>query len=94
MGKSAEEVANVLTARKSVVSYDVPVGSDEDGSLADLLADETEAGTEDLYMEDALRDCIRNLLATLPERERYVSKPLCLDGEGCASLAEIVLASA
>jgi RNA polymerase primary sigma factor len=92
VGKSTEEVVSALTARKTVVSYDVSVGSDDDGSLADLLADETEAGTEDLYMEDALRDCIRTLLATLPERERYVvERRYGLDGEGCASLAEIGL---
>jgi RNA polymerase primary sigma factor len=43
-------------------------------------------------MEDALRDCIRTLLATLPERERYVvERRYGLDGEGCASLAEIGL---
>lgn len=90
VGKSTEDVVSALTARKTVVSYDVPVGSDEDGSLSDLLADETEAGAEDLLMEDALKDSVRNLLATLPERERYVvERRYGLDGEGCASLAEI-----
>ena len=92
VGKTEEEVVSALTARKMVVSYDVPVGSDEDGSLADLIADETETDTEDLYMEDALKDCIRNLLDTLPKRERYVvERRYGLDGGGCASLAEIGL---
>ena len=90
VGKSTEEVIGALTARKTVVSYDVPVGSDEDGSLSDLLADETEAGAEDLLMQDALKDSVRDLLAVLPERERYVvERRYGLDGEGCASLAEI-----
>jgi RNA polymerase sigma factor (sigma-70 family) len=41
-------------------------------------------------MEDALKDCIHNLLATLPKRERYVvERRYGLDGAGCASLAEI-----
>src|SRR5215210_5348383 len=43
--KSEEEVVSALTARKTVVSYDVPVGSDEDVFLSDLFADEAEAGT-------------------------------------------------
>ena len=43
-------------------------------------------------MEGAVKDCIRNLLDTLPERERYVvERRFGLDGEGCASLAEIGL---
>jgi RNA polymerase primary sigma factor len=90
VGKSPEEIVGALTARKTVVSYDVSVGSDEDGSLSDLLADEKETGVEDLIMESALRDSIRGLLDTLPERERYVvERRYGLDSEGCASLAEI-----
>jgi RNA polymerase primary sigma factor len=90
VGKSPEEVVGALTARKVVVSYDVSVGSDEDGSLSDLLADEMEAGAEDLIMKSALKDSIRGLLRTLPERERYVvERRYGLDSERCASLAEI-----
>jgi RNA polymerase primary sigma factor len=90
VGKSPEEVVGALTARKVVVSYDVSVGADEDGSLSDLLADEMEAGAEDLIMESALKDSIRGLLETLPERERYViERRYGLDSESCASLAEI-----
>ena len=93
VGKSAEEVVSALTARKTVVSYDVPVGSDEDGSLADLLADETEAGTEELFIEGALREHIHELLETLPGRERYVLvRRYGLDGGRSASLAEIGIA--
>src|SRR5829696_1377248 len=39
VGKSAREVANYLAVRKTVVSYDVPVGAEEDSSLSNLLAD-------------------------------------------------------
>ncbi len=91
VGKSTREVVGALTARKSVVSYDVPVGSEEDGSLSDLLADETEeAGTEGLFMEGALKDSVRGLLATLPERERHVvERRYGLDGSRGATLEEI-----
>ena len=93
VGKSEEEVVSALTARKTVVSYDVPVGSDEDGSLADLIADETEVDTEELLMEGALREHIHELLETLPERERYVIvRRYGLDGGRSASLAEIAMA--
>jgi RNA polymerase primary sigma factor len=90
LNKSPGEVHGALTARKTVVSYDVPIGPGEDGSFSDLLADESASETEDLFMEDALKDSVRDLLETLPERERYVVKRRYgLDGDGCATLAEI-----
>jgi RNA polymerase primary sigma factor len=93
VGKSAEEVVSTLTVRKTIVSYDVPVCSEEDGALSELLADETEAGTEEAFMEDALKEHIRGLLETLSERERYIiERRYGLDGQGCASLAEIGVA--
>ena len=90
LGKSAQEVHGALTARKTVVSYDIPIGPGEDGSFSDLLADESASEAEDLFMEDALKDSVRGLLETLPERERYVvERRYGLDGDGCATLAEI-----
>jgi RNA polymerase primary sigma factor len=67
------------------------VGSEDDGSLSDLLTDEAEeADTEGLFMEDALKDSVHDLLAELPERERYVvERRYGLDGERCATLGEI-----
>src|SRR5919199_1368866 len=91
VGKSRQEVTDALTVRKAVVSYNVSVGSEEDGSLSDLLTDEAEeANTEGLFMEDALKDSVHDLLAELPERERYVvERRYGLDGERCATLGEI-----
>ena len=89
-GKSTRWIRNALTARKTVVSYDVPIGADDDGSLSDLLADEAETGTEDLFAEGALRGHVRGLLDTLPERERYlVERRYGLDGGDGATLEEI-----
>ncbi len=90
VGKSAREVANALAVRKTVVSYDVAVGAEEDSSLSDLLADETEADTEDLFLEDALKESVRGLLKILSERERrVVERRYGLDGGKCATLMEI-----
>jgi RNA polymerase primary sigma factor len=91
VGKSAREVTDVLTARKAVVSYDAPVGPEEDDSLSDLLgADAAEADMEELFAEEALKGSVRGLLAELPERERYVvERRYGLDGGRCATLAEI-----
>src|SRR5215210_844480 len=73
-GKSAQEVTAALSVRKEVVSYDMPVSSNEEGSLSELLADETEAGTEGMFMDHAFKDSVQGLLAKLPERQRYVVK--------------------
>jgi RNA polymerase primary sigma factor len=89
-GKSAQEVASVLTMRKAVISYDMPVDADEKISLSDLLIDETEAYTEGIFMGHALKDSIQGLLEELPERQRYVVKRRYgLDGGECASLKDI-----
>ena len=73
-----------------MVSYDVPVGAEDDGSLSDLLADETETEVEAVYMEDALKDVVQDLLDALPERERYlVERRYGLDGGKCATLEEV-----
>src|SRR5829696_306234 len=90
VGKSEQEVTSVLTTRKAVISYDIPVSSEEDGSLRELLADETETNTEELFMEDALKDSVHGLLETLTERERRVLvRRYGLDGGRCATLEEI-----
>jgi RNA polymerase primary sigma factor len=89
-GKSAQEITAALSVRKEVVSYDMPVGSNEEGSLSDLLADETEAYTEGTFMKHAFEDSVQGLLAKLPERQRYVVKRRYgLDGGRCLTLAEI-----
>ena len=89
-GKSAKWVTNALTARKTVVSYDVPIGADDDGTLSDLLADEVETGTEDVFAEGALQGHVRGLLEALPERERYlIERRYGLDGGDGATLEEI-----
>jgi RNA polymerase primary sigma factor len=91
VGKSPREVREILGARKSVVSYDAPVGAGEEGALSELLADEGESNAEELYMEDALKDSIHGLLAKLSERERRVVElRYGLDGGGrCATLGEV-----
>ena len=91
VGRSPREVSGALSARKTVVSYDVPVGAEEDGStLSELLADEEGADTEAVYMEDALKGVVHELLDALPERERYIiERRYGLDGGKGATLEEI-----
>ncbi len=90
VGRSAREIREILSARKSVVSYEVPVGAEEDGTLSELLADEADADAEQLFMEGTLKDSVHDLLAKLPARERYVlERRYGLDGSGCTTLGKI-----
>jgi RNA polymerase sigma factor (sigma-70 family) len=89
VGKSPEEIRGSLNFRKSVVSYDIPVGSGDEGTLSDLLPGEAEADAEELLGENALQDHVRDL-DILPERERYVvEQRYGLEGDGSATLEEI-----
>ena len=90
VGKSPEEIRGSLNIRKSVVSYDIPVGAGDEGTLSDLLPGEAEADAEELLVENALQDHVRDLLDILPERERYVvERRYGLEGDGSATLEEI-----
>jgi RNA polymerase primary sigma factor len=90
VGKSPEEIRGSLNFRKSVVSYDIPVGAGDEGTLSDLLPGEAEADAEELLVENALQDHVRDLLDILPERERYVvEQRYGLEGDGSATLEEI-----
>ena len=90
VGKSPEKVSSILAARKTVVSFNVPISPGEEGSLSDLLPDETESETEKLPMEEALKRNVYGLLETLSKRERYVlERRYGLGGCECATLAEI-----
>ena len=94
VGKSVREVKGALAVRKAVVSYDVAVGSEQDGggggTLCELLAEEKEPETEEAFMEGALKGSVRDLLEVLSERERHVvERRYGLDGGGCETLEKI-----
>jgi RNA polymerase sigma factor (sigma-70 family) len=90
LGKSEREVEDLLALRKTVVSSDIPVGNDDEGTLSDLLSDERETSTEEWVLKDAMSRTLRDLVARLPERERYVvERRYGLDGKPPATLEQI-----
>jgi len=89
-GKSVQEVTSTLSMRKAIVSYDMPVGADEEGYLSDLLAEEAKDDTVGMFEEHALKDCVQTLLVELSERESYVvQRRYGLDRGRWATLKEI-----
>ena len=65
----AEEALAVADAS---VSLNQAVGSDADGELGDLFADETAVDPEEEASDSLRRQAVRKVVAQLPERERRV----------------------
>jgi RNA polymerase primary sigma factor len=65
----AEEALAVADAS---VSLNQAVGSDADGELGDLFADETAVDPEEEASQSLRRQAVRNIVTQLPERERRV----------------------
>jgi RNA polymerase primary sigma factor len=76
-------VEEALEVAEASVSLNRAVGSEGDGELGDLFADETAADPFDEAAEQIDRDRVRTALAQLPERERRVLElRFGFDGEG------------
>jgi RNA polymerase primary sigma factor len=54
------------------VSLNQAVGSDADGELGDLFADETAVDPEEEASQSLRRQAVRDIVTQLPERERRV----------------------
>ena len=83
LGIELKEVTNMRTIAQNIVSLEAKVGDDGDGTeLEDLIGDET---AEDPYViaeKSALKDMIKNILATLEDREAdIIKKRFGIDGE-------------
>ena len=90
LGRTPREVEEMLALRKTVVSSDLPVGNDDEGTLSDLLADDREPSTEESVLQEVMCRNLRELLLKLPDRERHViERRYGLDGDPPATLEEI-----
>ena len=70
-GIELEEIRALKEVSRTVVSLDRPIGTDDEASLGDLMAN-TEPGPDELVHESLARETLWSALATLPERERLV----------------------
>jgi RNA polymerase primary sigma factor len=71
-GLSLKHVDEALGVPEARVSLNQPVGSDEEGELGDLFADESADDPGELAEESLRRRAVRHALAELPERERRI----------------------
>lgn len=74
-GLATEETRHVAHMRhRTLFSLDIPVGDDEDGTLGNFFADERSPDSAKEMDEKFLRKRIREVLETLPYRDREVIK--------------------
>jgi RNA polymerase primary sigma factor len=71
-GLSLRHVDEALGVPEARVSLNQPVGSDEEGELGDLFADESADDPGELAEESLRRRAVRLALAELPEGERRI----------------------
>lgn len=97
---SADELADALDLPKEKVystlelsgrhmSVDAPFQEGEDNSLLDVLSNPENPGTDQMLMEESLKQEIERTLNTLPEKERKVIRSFYGIGKKSMSLEEI-----
>ncbi len=75
LGFTQDRVEDLLVSIRRPISLDAPVGKDgEETALGDIIANEESASPEELANQRDLRVRLRNVVQTLPERERQVIK--------------------
>ena len=89
-GFSADHVSNLLSISREMVSLDAPIFKDgSDSNIGDFIEDDTQ-NPEASLLENAVKEDVRTLLATLSDKEREIIElRFGLEGKNPMSLKEI-----
>ncbi len=72
MGTTPEKVRQILRAAKQPISLETPIGEDDDGTIADFIADRTVRAPQEAADDAMLKDHVEGALNELNPRERQV----------------------
>lgn len=72
MGITVDKVREVMKISQDPVSLDTPIGEEDDSHLGDFIKDERSMSPEEYATNEILKEEIKNVLATLQEREQEV----------------------
>ena len=61
-----------MTVSQEPMSLETPVGNEENSALVDFIADDSVANPDEEANRELLREQVRDILASLTEREREV----------------------
>jgi len=84
-----EKIGQAIASSQRQVSVDAPIANDDDGTMIDLMTDESALPTDHELVRESLRDEIQQVLGVLSERERRVVKAFYGIGEPELTLEEI-----
>lgn len=88
-GMTKDQVLEVMQMSREVSSLDAPVGAEEDSSFGDFIESDFQK-PDDVVMDEALKESVRKILDTLPERERgIIALRFGLEGKKPMSLKEV-----
>lgn len=88
-GMTKDQVLEVMQMSREVSSLDAPVGAEEDSSFGDFIESDLQKPDE-VVMDEALKESVRKILDTLPERERgIIALRFGLEGKKPMSLKEV-----
>lgn len=69
---AADKVQNILKVSEEPISLELPVGDEDNSTLADFIEDQDAAAPMDAASKEMLREQVQSSLALLSERERQV----------------------
>lgn len=88
-GMTRDQVLEVMQMSREVSSLDAPVGAEEDSSFGDFIESDLQKPDE-VVMDEALKESVKRILDTLPERERgIIALRFGLEGKKPMSLKEV-----
>ncbi len=86
----AEEIGRTLTLVRSAASFDAPVSDEADGSLGDLLEDETTMAPDAEAASETLARMVEKALHALPSRDASILRTYFgFDGDDPRTLEQI-----
>lgn len=74
MGMPTERVEQIIRAARQPISLETPIGAEDEGTLADIIADRKSESPEELAAERLLHDQLEDAMVGLSDRERRVLK--------------------
>lgn len=85
-----DRIRDIMKIEKEPLSFETPIGSDEDAFLKDFIEDENMQSPLDLAINSDLKRQIEKVLSTLTEKEqRVIKKRFGLDDECPKTLEEV-----